>query len=210
MGQYPEQLPEESDRAYDHFLAWLDFPARDRREGTKLFAVDRDIKPDQVRRLRSRYRWAERAEAIPTVEQALRERTTELTIERTAAKTAETVSDKIAAAKAANTVVLVTLANKAGKQALAAVDKLNAEGGEFDAKRAAFVVSALRALAQAEERAVPAQAVQINAAGEVSVEIDALHDLPAPEAARRARIIVDEAQRKARLLEEYYTADGAS
>lgn len=205
MDVYPEQLPEESDKAYGHFCAWIDFPGRDRPDATAAFAAARGIRPDYVRRLRSKYEWPTRSADRPSVETAIRQRTNDLTIE----KTAESVADKVAAARASNTVIAVSLAGKVGRKALEAVDRIDVN--HFDENLGRFVTTVLRALVQAETvGAGPVSSVQVNTTTttttttEVNVEVDSLRELPPAQAAERATEITAEAHRKAQLLATYY------
>ena len=200
MGEYPEQLAGETDRSYGHFCAWLDFDGRERKDATRLFAVARGVKPDQVRRLRSRYGWAERAAPVPTVEQEVRARTKELTVERTA----QTLAQRAAEARINTETGHAFLGAKVINKALQAVANLDPDTLD-NADIVRLMTLALRELGPAKGTAVSVRTDGAQGGG-VEVVIAELAELPADQQAIRASAIIDEAARQAEVIGAYYAS----
>lgn len=200
MSAYPQQLPEESDTAYAHLCAWLDFEDRGQRGDTAAFAARRGIKPEQVRRLRSKYAWNTRAATVPTLDAQITERATELVVE----KAAQTLAEKIADAKERNAAAHAGMVAKVGKKVSEAVELLDLNA--LDAKDlATFIIRGLREMAPREA----ATSVQVTQQQMQVVGLEEVHGLPPAQQAKRVREIVAEADRKAALLDAYYQQQAA-
>jgi len=200
MSGYPEQLPEESDTAYAHLCAWLDFEDRGQRGDTAAFAQRRGIKPEQVRRLRSKYAWATRAAAAPTVDAQISERATEIAVE----KAAQTLAERIADAKERNAAAHAGMVAKVGKKVADALELLDLTA--LDPKDlATFIIRGVREMAPREA----ATSVQVTQQQLQLVGLEELHGLPPAQQAKRVREVVAEADRKAALLDAYYQQQAA-
>src|SRR5690606_32388741 len=198
MGDFPEQLPGENNKAYGHCCAWLHSPAAD---NTDDFAAQRGISPQYVRQMRSQYDWSNRR--LPVVAE-LQARTSELAVE----KVAQSRADKIAAAVERNETAHVLLQSRVLEQALEAATQI-----PQGAMSAGEIVQLLRvALQHGVRPAERGTAVQVttDTSGAVDVRVAALEGLPAPEQAARAREIADEATRKISVVEAYYQRQGAA
>lgn len=200
MSGYPEQLPDESDTAYAHLCAWLDYEDRGQRGDTAAFAQRRGIKPEQVRRLRSKYAWNTRAATVPTMDAQIAERTTELVVE----KAAQTLAERIAEAKERNAATHAGMVAKVGKRVNEAVELLDLNA--LDAKDlATFIIRGLREMAPREAASTTVQVTQ----QQLHVELEDLRALPPAVQAKRVRELTTEADRKASVLEAYYAQGGA-
>lgn len=186
MRELPQQLPDESDAAYAHFCAWLDCPDPD---DTAVFAASRGVRADYIRKLRSRWKWRDRRRPV---DQAIRDRATELTIE----KTAQSLADRAAAARSKAEAAHAFLAAEVGSKALQAVRRL--DPSELDPGSIVRLVSvALREIGpKAPTVAVSGEQVDVSVAG--------LEQLPPVEQTARARVILEETARQVELLDSYY------
>lgn len=201
MSEYPAQLPGESDKAYAHFRAWVDFEDRETRGATTAFAQRRDIKPDQVRRLRSKYDWNARAATVPTMAAAIHQRTTELVVEQTA----QSLAEKIVAARERNAAAHAGLVAKIGKKVNEALELLDLTSMD-NAQLGQFILRGAREMAPPREATTNTTvAVQHN----THLDLQEVHTLPPAQQARRVREMVAEADRQAALLDQYYSGQGA-
>ena len=198
MGDFPEQLPGENDKAYGHFCAWLHSPNAD---NTEAFAEERGVSKQYIRKLRSQHDWADRKRPVVAETQA---RASELVVERVA----QSRADKIAAAVERNETAHVLLQSRVLEQALEAATQI-----PQGAMTAGEIVQLLRvALQHGVRPAERGTAVQVttDTSGAVDVRVAALEGLPAPEQAARAREIADEATRKISVVEAYYQRQDAA
>lgn len=200
MSGYPERLSDESDKAYDHFCAWIDFEDRGARGATAAFATRRGIKPEQVRRLRSKYRWNDRAAAIPTLDTEIQQRASQIVIEQSA----QTLAEKITAAKERNAATHAGLVGKLGQKVNDALERIDLANLD-DFQLSQFIIRGMREMAPRESG--PAVAVTQTT---MNVEIDEVQALPPAQQAQRVRAIVAEADRRAALLNDYYNGQAAA